>query len=332
MKKKLTSVFIMFIGALVMFSGCKKETLAYQSPIGLEPTNHNQPSDENPNYTTNSFNSSAFTFIEDYLSFKNIQDYENLINDSSKDKESDVAAYLRLNNFVDYFSNAGSRETMDDFLGLLLNPEGVIQIGEHIFRLDPANNTVLAILAAEKSLYFSNLLAGNIDQVHVIGFSMEDEVLDLIQGTFSEACSGSQGFNRETAIITSVNGQNLVGGAKFQTKYLKLGIYFSVRVKVFQYGGPGNIYPNDIDFKFDIKTPDMRLRKKPCNSGSEIVHASGLRYFDATGFWSMDGIRRVKTWKGYEGIKGLNGYRVWVRGYINNNLAHTDWLGRQQNY
>lgn len=156
-------------------------------------------------------------------------------------------------------------------------------------------------------------------------------MLDLIiDGVQEKACDGAAQFNH----TGNKHYDGFIGGeyVQFQARYLKLGIYFSVRIKGHYYGyGLAN---PELTFEIRSDSPNykaMRMRRKPCNSGSTTYHTGGIRNFSNSGIWSGVNGDYYKMWKGYEGTRALNGYRIWIKGYINGKVADKTWIGREVN-
>ena len=178
--------------------------------------------------------------------------------------------------------------------------------------------------------------SGNLQNSDVSRYSTDDDVIDVLLGSFlpKAKCKGSDSFNKYSRKITNVGKLTVGESVDFQARYFKFGIYFSVRIKGHHYPGLlGFVSSPNLQFEIKTESPNwkgMRMRPIPCSNGNNVYHTAGLRNFTQSAVFS--GLNSItKVFKGYERVRGLNGYRVWVRGYIDGTIGHNDWIGREVN-
>lgn len=324
MKKLIyKSLFLAIVGIGVV--GCKKETIT-QDSREITP---------------------EFEASKNLVSFKSIESYENFINNYEEEQKEIAFEELNKSGFQNYFTkqenlvlakNDDSTDSddyeMDDRFGLLLNQDGVIRIGDYLFKVNLPEEEVRAVSYTNSDSYSEALALLNSSSKEVLLFSTDDDVLDIITTGMQEKCGGSSSFNEwSPSIYDGFIGGNYV---RFQSQYFKSGIYFSVRIRGRHYHGGSGIYTSNPTLTFEVSpfNPNwkaLRVRRRPCGSGHATYHHGGIRTFQKSGVWSGAGSNRYVVFKAYEGVRALNGYRVWIRGYINGNLGHSNYIGREVN-
>jgi len=286
--------------------------------------------------------------------FNTIEAYEKFIEQTDEARRERFFDSMNVNGFKNYFSNPIHLEEfattddgqltddllMDDFLGQLLNEHGIINIGKHLYRVDMPNEKVYVLPFAKDDNYSevaAKLTATRVEK-DVMVFSTSDDVLDEIrdldvspEARKKRKCDGAKDVNAWSKTYAYKNSS-----VQFQARYLKAGIYFVARIRGKQFG----VWDN-VNLAFEIK-PDgnnnwkaMRLRRKPCNKVHATVHHASVRYMSGSWKTYASGLRE-KEWVAYSGVRALNGYRFFIRGYVNGVVipAHNDqqgWIGREVN-
>lgn len=130
----------------------------------------------------------------------------------------------------------------DDFLASMLNPDGIIQIGKWIFRLDICAEKVYALAEKDKNL-LGELKKKMPTHKAVLIFSTDDEVLDLLGTTKpgakvaiclndrrAEGATDETFPNRQRFVISSptISTSPVEYFADAKVVYQKAGIYFSL--------------------------------------------------------------------------------------------------------
>ena len=67
----------------------------------------------------------------------------------------------------------------DEVLAALVTPEGIIEIGEWIFKINKINNSVAAL--HESNSHFLTELKSDIANPNIYLFSTNDDILDLLE-------------------------------------------------------------------------------------------------------------------------------------------------------
>jgi len=291
--------------------------------------------------------------------FNTIEEYEQFVENTNEEIHERLFERMRANGFKDYFSNPlhlqefattddGQQSTdllMDHFLGKLLNEHGMINIGKYMYRIDMLNEKVYALPYGKEDKYADAVakLTAMPSRANdeVLMFSTDDDVLDEIMSIDNpelrkkEKCGNAANFNR----ISPTYYSSSLGNITFRAKYHSAGIHFAVRVSAEQ-GKNNNGYYSDVNLQFEVQygghyAHDLRMRRKPCNGQSNTYHHGGVRDF-STGWINNNGSYREKFWTGYSKARGLNGYRVLVRGLVNGvpvtaNGNTAGWFGREIN-
>jgi hypothetical protein len=113
-----------------------------------------------------------------------------------------------------------------------LNSNLAVQIGGHIFRVNPSTERVYALPVANEKEY-GDLIAENVLNPHIRTFSVDDEVLDEIEAGGEAFRKGLQmGFCKETGIGNKGASTDIVYQTKMKGKataaFKRYGIYFSL--------------------------------------------------------------------------------------------------------
>lgn len=288
-----------------------------------------------------------FEASKNLVYFYSIESYESFIDNYDEEQKEVAFEELKKSNFQNYFTKHENQvftkyddETvlndyeMDDRFGQLLNQDGVLRIGDYLFKVNLSKEEVRVVPFFNSDSYTEALTLINSQSKEVMLFSTDDDVLDLLATGAQEKCGGSSSFNEWSPSIYD----GFIGGnyARFQAQYFKSGIYFSVRIRGRHYHGGSGIYTSNPTLTFEVSpfNPNwkaLRVRRRPCGGGHASYHHGGIRTFQNSGVWSGAGSNRYVVFKAYEGVRALNGYRVWIRGYINGNLGHSNYIGREVN-
>jgi hypothetical protein len=189
------------------------------------------------------------TVANNTVSFKSIQAYRNLIDNSTDETRAELVKFVNdVNGFLSLkervklqVANGKTKEQEvvadDDFLTLLLNQNGVIRLGEYYFKVDFNNEKVL--VAREQG----DLL--NSQSKAVMSFSTSDDVLTLLDAGYTSSPEENSGGRTEFLCgggCASYNlgieyPQNSISGNKIVTRsrYVKAGIYFELSHHCYTY-------------------------------------------------------------------------------------------------
>lgn len=197
----------------------------------------------------------------------------------------------------------------DDYLASMLSPEGIVQIGEWIYKVDVCNEKVYALPVAEEA-YVGELTEKTPSHEKIQVFSTDDEVLDLIEaGETGDPTARIALFCGESGIPDNIDDKGFVSygdGYQLDCKvvYQKAGIYFSLQAKVKNQvkvllvwdGIPGTLTLNSFD-QYEPK----------CKSGSQPRY-DYLATFD-----------RELSRRAYSNTRGL--HKAWYRVQFQNQDA-----------
>lgn len=305
MKKLIfQGLFLALIGTIII--SCKKDSLQR-------------------NVIQNNENEFGLSTNGTFLIFKTIEDYEKAVDNENPEKRKLLFKILQTLIFDNYFTTNDSNAEMDDFFGKLLSADATIQIGNHIFKIDLSNEKVYAIDSKDKEIDYNNLVMGDISNGSVKEFSTSDDVLYTVKDGIIAKCGGIGSFD------VGPSFSDLNGNYFFAMKLFKAGIYFSVKsIGTWTYGP---IILNTPTLTYEIASPFVWIKKRPCNSSSVIQHYPGVRgYPDAT---TTTTSHKKYTHKLYEGTRNINEFYAKWRGILTVNgvqVHTTDWYEKRVNY
>lgn len=251
------------------------------------------------------------------LIFKSIQDYENAIEnkaDLNYQQLLDNANSLNFNNYLSSHSNSDVENKMDDFFGQLLNEDGAIQIGNHIFKIDLNSEKVYSLNINNRNSSYKDLLKGNSSNKDISVFSTGDDVIDLLEnGSIEKSCGGIGGDDYVTSVVDFGNNVRCQG----MVSHFRAGIYFRTTAR-FEPLLSGVIYS-----ELEIKNPEAWARRRPCNSNSITTSSSGVKKSGTS----------QQIWQFYSGVRNLNGLYLFARVKCTYNgvTKYSSWGGRNVN-
>jgi len=253
-----------------------------------------------------------------------------------------------------YFSSRSNDDTslMDEWLGQLLNPDGVIQIADHIYKVDLNKEKVYVINTQYKETHYNSLINGVGDQV--AEYSIEDYVIDEVTDSSPDAqakrrqCTGIGGVTYVSAstssdIIIKTFDDGCVWRLESYVKFFRAGIYYRLSSghKVWEvphkfssgeYGSivSNSIFSNDptiLFIKQGIKGHQAWWKKLPCKSNSVGTRESTLLHYLSS--------KPTYQTSLYLGIRNLNGYYFFVRSNAHRTNGtetdYTNYAGRNIN-
>lgn len=296
--------------------------------ISLFLTNCEKDSINKTNHA-NSTNEFGVTTDGRILIFKSVEDYENAVDSENKEQRSSLLKIINDLKFKNYFDGGLSNDKnvssqkMDDFFGQLLNEDGAIHIGNHIFKIDLSTDQVFVIDSKQEQSDYEDLINGNIDNKNVSVYSVDQEVLYLVNGGVEEKCGGIGGFDNSSNIVNLDND----GKIKFMAncRLFRAGIWFRVTGSV-EYT---QAYSGTAKISLEIQAPQAWMKRKPCGSGHITTHHSGVR---------KSGYTYRYLFEAYSKTRNLNGIYMFVRATAEITppgqttiVKHTNWTGRNVN-
>lgn len=222
MKKTLKPKFILFLLSIFLILSCNDDITVQDK--GIVNTNNLNVSLHNSNDTISQTNAP-------WLDFYSIADYENAINLLNQNERylSDFENDLQFNSMRIALTEDDREEIgiEDDILAALLNPEGIIQIGRYIFKIDINDSLVVAFDE-------SNLK----DTLH---FSIDDNAIDILYPATSVIIQQQRYTNpyKTEKIFRTSDGT-----VQCKVVYQRAAIYFSLLTKICKLHNNGPIYIN----------------------------------------------------------------------------------------
>lgn len=293
-------IFVLAISSI----SCEKEKIEAISKVQVEESIHGTTSDGK------------------MLIFESVESYVSAINNLSGEKIKAIISQNSNLQFNNYFSKQNtsvdsSEQEMDEVFGQLLNEDGVIQIGKHIFKINMAMELVFVISVDDKETNYQELISGNTESGKVFVYSFDDDVLQIVNEGISEKCSGvrsgiywSYGAMHEAPIINTLDDGRVFRLNPF-VRYFKAGIFFKLSsgyeiwrfgssISTLQQSVSGNLGLGLSNIEVFCRYPQGWYKRKPCGGGTVIGTQAGGYYYSASTY------NHKQTF--YSGIRGLNGY------------------------
>src|SRR5690554_5520349 len=148
-------------------------------------------------------------------------------------------------------------QEMDDFFGQLLNEDGAIQIGSHLFKIDLGTDQVFVIKSENKESDYDDLINGNTNNNNVAVYSVDQDVLYLVNGEPEEKCGGIGGGEYVSDVVDF--GNNI--RCQAMVKHFRAGVYHRTTARFVPL--TSGVLSTDLE----IKGPQAWRKRRPCNSG-----------------------------------------------------------------
>jgi hypothetical protein len=327
--KKITSYLVISISILVLWSCKKKDGFGTVNSQALK---------------TQVFIDTirGLEKVGSILRFETTDDYVEFIEDTSQVKWDKLADFSYSKGFQNYFvqnptTNYLDSNLMDESLGQLLNSDGVIIIGEKALKIDLTNSKVYLTNYNNLATNYQSLIIGDTINKAVLSFSTDDDIIDYLLFGYIEKCGGAGRMN-EPSDPMYLYENNYADYFIWKARYLKAGIYFSVKVEALHYY-PAIGLPDYNNVKFEVKEDNpnskaMRMKPRPCLGNNNVYISAGVKDFDGYGplGTTTNPIKRV--YRAYESVRGLNGYKVMIRGVFekpSGDVVYSNWIGKEVN-
>ena len=250
---------------------------------------------------------SGVTVRNNLLVFKTSDDYCNLVDNASSEQMFNFVNEVKsMKNFTSYYENAilfskvpsvlsDSNFINDEFLQTILNKDGAVQIGNYIYKID-VNNEKVFVLNAENASQYSDVVEGDTSNTNVRAFSVNDEVISLVENK-NRTREGGIGSYSSSAKLIIINLYREVRGFKYlNIAFSRYGILFQLiqsNSKTTWIGSPSTCGFRANYFKLKFK---IRNRGECDESRSYLLYDIG------------------NSRKIYSGSKTLS--KLWVQGQI----------------
>ena len=213
------------------------------------------------------------------LQFATIEDYEAIINADKSEVREKFVKYINKLNFKNYFSNTNTTaltlnsqkgqevQEMDDVLGAFLNRDGVLQIENHLYKIDLAKAQVFVIEAVNRGDDYADLIVGNLNNKNVKAYSVNDNVIHIVNGEITEKCSGSAGFE----VWNETTDPSLK--IRATCKLFAGGVLHRVTGRANKTGTYNGTYV----LKVEAGLNHIQIRRKPCSNNEVTFHEMGIK-------------------------------------------------------
>ncbi|MGM0477810.1 MAG: hypothetical protein ACQERC_01210 [Bacteroidota bacterium] len=253
------------------------------------------------------------------LEFNSISSFEEFIDNYDEEQKKEVLSKLEATGFKNVISAKSESvedsgiPTMDEFLGQLLNEDGVIRIGDHLYQIDLQKEVVNVLPYKAEDEYVEALSSINSNSKKLKTYSTADDVLEIVSNGTQEKCGGIGGGDYVTSVVDFGNNIRCQG----MVRHFRAGIYFRTTAR-FEPLVSGVIQTN-----MRVQSPQAWARKRPCNSGSVITSTANIKASGTT----------QQLWEFYSGTRNLNGLYLFVRVECtyNGQTLNSSWGGRNVN-
>ena len=327
MNKKLV-LWSMVIG-FALLGGCSKNKEAEPAPVAETPT-------------------VLYAIENGILAFGSTADYTNAVEkQNAKERESFINAIQATKNYVS-FSRMASRtngrtlsepETElleNDFLSAILNEDRIVAIGNYYYKIDMTNSKVYALSKKNKAS-FADFKNGNTANTDVLEFSINDDVLMIIQAMEEEGLtttpsgrtqwkikwpcfSGGYAFgNKDSGYDYPAPPINPSYRMDNKLVYQQLGIYYSLQSKTKSESFIESSWKAAADPNQKIEVIELRWKER-CGGegGAPIIIRDG----DA---------EDALNYRPYESTRSLQWYTFKAYFYCRFNTKDKSWRDYREN-
>lgn len=300
--KLILAVLAILTVALVTMQSCKKEEIELTNDKEKNYANKKSRSTEQfediNGISVKLDNSYDFgeKSISEWLYFETRNDYMNAIDQLSLGADSAMNSFESALSFssMRVSKTEEERESInieDDLLATLLNNDGRIRIGEHIFQIDASNDTLL--------VYSAN----GVERVK--GFSTDDDVFDILDGIdIEDRHRGCAAKNKIKNVY--FNGSYI----DFKVVYQKAGIYFSLLSKISKntFNGPNTLELNCRGFSISDNYY-VKNKETKANQINSCYKSGNGKYYQ---------------YRPYQGIRKLNRFHFSTYFNVRDDVYHNE--------
>ncbi len=291
------TLFLAIVG--IGFVGCKKENNRINS-----------------NLTNNDFSTNGKMLI-----FESVESYEKSIELQSAEKREKFLSDISKLNFKNYFSvehtesksGNDSVQEMDEFLGQLLNEDGIIQIGDYIYKVNLQSEKVF-VLPAANIVEYQDLVNENLSNKNIRRYSVGDDVIYLAEsGDSGEKCGGIGGGDYVSDVVDFGNNRR----CQAMVRHFRAGVYYRTTARFVP------LISGVIDTDLEVMGPEAWRNRRPCDSDNIGRSAAGVKASGTT----------EQLWQFYVGTRNLNGFYLFARIKCKSNgqVKYSTWCGRNIN-
>lgn len=219
---------------------------------------------ESPGFTEH------IVFEDNLLKFDKISSYEDLLENQGEEAQEQLIRQIASNKgFISmqrFYTDQDAKRAYqrkngrsyavenpveDEFLASILNPDGIVQIGEWLFKVNLEKDIVLAMNQKYKNFFYNDLVNEKIDNKQIYVYSTDDEVINLIKNGVYGTSEGGENYwwgcakgasrkkedDNDYVYNTTINTatgetQHTTYKARYKHVYQKAGIYFSLFSKL----------------------------------------------------------------------------------------------------
>lgn len=348
--KKLLLFRVLFLSLAVQLVSCSKH---------LEGSNGEKMN--NVTEQVNLKNGNALSLMTDgnVLIFQSVEDYErafqadpNLTDEEIRSQQNSIEATIRSLNFDKFTSsttysnmvNEGKNEEYPAFVLKVLNKDGIVQIGQFLFKLDFTNQKAYSLPICMKGSKYNDLKFGLCDQTNVKEYSWDEEVVYEAHGDAYKLGCNEVGqikpdedkgnipdvFEWEVFLNGNINGPYnlLISGKRFSgnlvAKYRlsPLGWDLYSKVSLREINGTATASSNG-DFSLGLTGSNAQIELK-----LDWQRRYKLKCKDDTGYnsYSQTGTG-VITGQSWQGVRACNKYILGAsaKAKVNGNWEYLDF-------
>jgi hypothetical protein len=271
----------------------------------------------------------VFNTSDDYGSYVNNPDSVTVVSLTKQTETLGFESYYSKCTEVGFDKN--NDIIQDDYLASILNEDCIVQIGEYLYRVNVASESVYVMSSQFIELY-EDLVNEDITNKNIMKFSTDEDVIDLVENGL-DGCKDCGGCGSGSYYTNEIELKNQAGTtvvtAVGKVRYYTAGIYFKLSVN-------GEYYPEwwegTIRLQIFVQTPEAWWQKRPCCNDCDYESPSGIVYSSTV---SHD-VQVVY----YSNMRALHGYYLYEKVKIiyenpedplNGEFVTSNWAGRSVN-
>ena len=233
------------------------------------------------------------------LIFNSSSTYESLVSNPDEKAQKEFLMKISKMNHITY-AEKNEKETSidlidDEYFSSIINEDGIVQIGDYLYRINAVSEKVFVLPASHISEY-SDLVCENKANKNIRQFSTGDCVIELAEsgdaGEKSLFC-GEDGCGSDVQNTLGFSYAGFIGAGK--VRYLSLGVYFCLKAEAESNSNYVRIYLN-IENAWD---------KVKCGTAHG---ATSYPWYQNNSTYSVQ-----QEFRKYYGIQPLNGMHIKAR-------------------
>ena len=263
------------------------------------------------------------------LIFKTTASYNKLVNNITTEEEENFISFAKTQNYTSLLESRSLAKSLsnneDYFLSSLLNEDGIVQIGEFLYKID-LEAELVGVLSHANIAEYADLVSMNKKNKNIRRFTTQDDVIYLAESgaeSTAKSCGGVGGgtyscYQRDSdglKIVVLANGNVWRINPKVEFKaggiFFKLSSQYEIRAFENEQSKDDGQLLNNLNGIFIVEMycygPKGWCKKRPCDNGDEQTVPPGFYYSRTLG---------ASKENFYSGSRNLNGYYFFIQARV----------------